>query len=81
MTHPAIENPRAPPVKWRTPAEVREETNPQQPIHGGRWGGGETTPTVAREEPTVRAPGPDVARRQGHLARWDDEGGTTERSR
>jgi hypothetical protein len=81
MTHPAIEKPRAPPVKWRTPAEVREETNPQQAIHGGRWGGGEATPAVAREEPTASEPRSDVARRQGRLARWDDEGGATERSR
>jgi hypothetical protein len=80
MTKPTIQNPRASPVKWRTPVEVREETNPQQDIHGGRWGGGQAEPKVAPEEPTLSESPPDVARRQGHLARWDEEGGMTERS-
>lgn len=84
MTHPNIENSRTPSVKWRTPAEVREESNPHQPIHGGRWGAGESDqghPAVARNQPVASQPRPDLARRQGHLARWDDEGGATERSR
>jgi hypothetical protein len=68
-------------VKWRTPSEIREDTNPQQSIYGRRWGGDQAAPKVARAEPTVGESRPDVARRQGHLARWVDEGGSTERSR
>lgn len=80
MTPSAIENPREPPVKWRTPAEVREDTNPQQSIYGRRWGRGQAAPKVTRAEPTLSESRPDVARRQGLLARWVDEGGSTARS-
>jgi hypothetical protein len=86
MTDHMLENPRAAPTKWRTPAEVREDSNPQQSIYGGCWGPGQSDPKhprVARKEPTTseNEPRPDVARRQGGLARWDEEGGATERSR
>jgi hypothetical protein len=57
-------------------ADRRENANPHQPIRGDRWGDSDAAPGHPRAPRRAPADGyDDVSRRQGHLERWDEEGG------